>query len=116
MTNKYAGVCSCGARVPARAGSLIGSRGRWQVQCQVCAGPETVAERKPVAPCWICGAADGYFRARGAATPVWCDTCNEKQSKGDLRLGTATVLNAKLFVPDRFDMDYEDSCRDRCGL
>lgn len=31
--------------------------------------------RRPDGPCWICKDPAGFFRARGAATPVWCDKC-----------------------------------------
>lgn len=31
--------------------------------------------KKPDGPCWVCGDPNGFFRARGAATPVWCDKC-----------------------------------------
>ena len=34
--------------------------------------------RRPDGPCWICKNPNGFFRARGAATPVWCDECARK--------------------------------------
>jgi hypothetical protein len=36
---------------------------------------KTNGVRRPNGPCWICGDSNGFFRARGAATPVWCDRC-----------------------------------------
>jgi hypothetical protein len=57
---------------------------------------------RPDAPCWKCGDPRGFFRNRGAATPVWCDQCH------------AAVVAAES-QPDRFDLDYEDRCRDACS-
>src|SRR5947209_6112737 len=34
-----------------------------------------IGPRRPDGPCWRCQAPEGYFRNRGAATPVWCDSC-----------------------------------------
>ena len=31
--------------------------------------------QKPDAACWVCSSPDGFFRACGPATPVWCDKC-----------------------------------------
>lgn len=58
------------------------------------------AKRKPVGNCWNCSSPDGYFRNHGAASPVLCDRCEHAQAVG----------------VDRFDMQYEDNCRDACGL
>jgi hypothetical protein len=57
-----------------------------------------VGPRKPDGPCWKCKNPDGYFRPRGAATPVYCEACYAAEQ-----------------YPDRFDMDYEDRCREACG-
>jgi hypothetical protein len=32
--------------------------------------------KPPDGACWHCKSPDGYFRARGAATPVLCDACH----------------------------------------
>jgi hypothetical protein len=54
--------------------------------------------------CWRCQSPEGFFRPQGAATPVYCDTC-------------WSILQAPN-VPggDRTDLDYEDQCREACGL
>ncbi len=39
----------------------------------------------PDAPCWLCKDPNGYFRNRGAATPVWCDACDKKAREDDER-------------------------------
>jgi hypothetical protein len=57
---------------------------------------------RPDGLCWRCQAPEGYFRPRGAATPVYCDACH-------------AALSAAVGI-DRFDSDYEDRCRDACGL
>jgi hypothetical protein len=49
-----------------------------------------------------CGSPDGFFRPQGAATPVYCDKCY-------------TELTAPK-GPDRFDLAYEDGCKEACGL
>jgi hypothetical protein len=54
---------------------------------------------RPDGACWRCQSPEGFFRRSGAATPVYCDAC-------------WTALN----TPDRSDLDYEDPCRDACGL
>jgi hypothetical protein len=59
--------------------------------------------RSPDGPCWECGAADGFFRNEGAATPVRCDACADR-----IRADRARV--------DRFDLDFEDRCAAACGL
>jgi hypothetical protein len=76
----------------------------------------TALERKcnperPDAACWKCGDPNGFFRHRGAAAPVWCDACNKAV------LDAETTLKQASFAPvDRSDLDYEDACRDACGL
>jgi hypothetical protein len=59
--------------------------------------------RKPDGACWRCQSPDGWFRNRGAATPVWCDACH------------AAIVAAES-QPDRFDLDFEDRCKSACGL
>jgi hypothetical protein len=60
-----------------------------------------IGPRKPDGACWHCQSPEGYFRNHGAATPVHCERCH-----------------AELVAPaaDRSDRDYEDACRDACGL
>jgi hypothetical protein len=76
------------------------------------------------AKCWMCGSPDGHFRSEGAATPVRCDECQAKfiaqreavtGTHENLRLpsGKSTFVHSH---PDRSDLDYEDRCRDACGL
>lgn len=59
---------------------------------------------RPDGQCWTCGSPEGRFRARGAATPVWCDACNAKQ------------IEREAHDPMGFDRACEDQCRDACGL
>jgi hypothetical protein len=61
-----------------------------------------IGPRKPDGACWRCQSPEGYFRRHGAATPVHCDACHKALSK------PAEV--------DRFDLAYEDRCREACGL
>jgi hypothetical protein len=58
-----------------------------------------IGPRKPDGACWCCQSPEGYFRNHGAAAPVHCDRCH-----------------AELSVPDRIDREFEDACRDACGL
>lgn len=39
VANKYPGKCSCGATVPALAGTLAKARGKWIITCENCARP-----------------------------------------------------------------------------
>jgi hypothetical protein len=76
----------------------------WRRGCKGAADFITALDRKlnpdrPDGACWRCKSPNGYFRPQGAATPVYCDTCH-----------------AELTKPDRSDLDYEDRCRDACGL
>jgi len=57
---------------------------------------------RPDGACWLCKAPEGFFRPQGAATPVYCDACHK-----------ALTAPAQ---PDRFDLEYEDRCREACGL
>jgi hypothetical protein len=57
---------------------------------------------RPDGACWRCGSPEGFFRPHGASAPVYCDRCHAE-------------LTAPT-VPDRFDVTYEDSFRDACGL
>ena len=34
--------------------------------------------KRPDGKCWTCGDPNGYFRNRGAATPVYCDKCDRE--------------------------------------
>jgi hypothetical protein len=63
-----------------------------------------VGPRRPDGVCWRCKSPEGYFRPRGAATPVYCDACDAKNGEADT-------------IPDGCsDLDYEDRCREACGL
>jgi len=104
--SKFPGTCTrCKAAFP--AGEPI----HWQrftgATHVVCPSsrPENVT-----APCWECQAEGGRFRSYGAATPVYCDAC-------EVRI-RARVDAAKIgpVIIDRHDLDWEDSCRDACGL
>jgi hypothetical protein len=57
---------------------------------------------RPDGACWECQAPEGFFRPRGATTPVYCDACHAKHVEAER--------------VDRFDRDYEDRCRAACGL
>ncbi|MFL5343015.1 MAG: hypothetical protein ACJ8F7_23020 [Gemmataceae bacterium] len=61
-----------------------------------------IGPRKPDGACWRCQSPEGFFRPYGAATPVYCDACHRAQ-RADPQ-------------PDHFDLDYEDRCREACGL
>ena len=56
---------------------------------------------KPDGNCWRCQSPQGFFRPQGAATSVYCDVCH------------MAITSAET---DRFDADYEDRCREACGL
>ncbi len=62
---------------------------------------------RPDGACWTCKAPEGYFRNYGAAAPVYCDACEAKHR--------ARSEDPRRYT-DRFDLDYEDRCRDACGL
>lgn len=65
---------------------------------------------RPDGACWRCQSPNGFFRPQGAATPVYCNACHALAKAGDGPLGTD---DGQI---DRFDMAYEDQCRDACGL
>ena len=58
-----------------------------------------IGPRRPDGACWRCQSPEGYVRPQGAAAPVYCDACHRA-----------------LTASDRSDLDYEDRCRDACGL
>ena len=58
---------------------------------------------RPDGACWRCKSPDGFFRPRGASTPVLCAKCRAEDLERENR-------------PDRTDMTYEDQCREMCGL
>ena len=62
---------------------------------------KAIGPRRPDGACWACNSPEGYFRNYGAAAPVYCDACEARR---------------RAPAPDRFDLDYEDRCRDACGL
>ncbi len=112
MLSKFAGTCACCSKSIAK-GELIAWSKRGGAQHAKCAGVYVpVAPQDVRAACWICGDAEGKFRQRGAATPVWCDACNAKeaQKEADYR------KPRERFVPDAFDLAYEDRCAEACGL
>jgi hypothetical protein len=67
--------------------------------------------RKPDGACWTCGAAEGYFRPYGAATPVYCDRCQELRRQQERARGEITTPYV-----DAVDAAYEEQCRQQCGL
>jgi hypothetical protein len=69
-----------------------------------------IEPRKPDGACWDCQSPDGFFRSQGAATPVYCDACFAKRRSG------AGPLGRNDGACDRTDFDYEDRCRQACGL
>jgi hypothetical protein len=62
---------------------------------------------RPDGACWRCKAPAGFFRRFGASTPVYCEACYQAARNHQREHGT---------FPDRSDLDYEDRCRDACGL
>ena len=92
--------------------------------------------RRPDGDCWVCQSPEGFFRAEGAATPVRCDACQavvvywQNLSAGERDKWKAAAQTTELTAPqlaytnrpqtrptvDRFDLDYEDSCKAACGL
>jgi hypothetical protein len=92
MLAKFPGVCrDCGKAI--NRGQMIKFHGRGHATHANCFEPngETpIHERK--APCWICQNPEGKFRAMGAATPVWCDTCFEvEKDKGRNRFSSRST-------------------------
>ena len=67
---------------------------------------------KPDGACWRCRSPEGFFRPQGPATPVYCNACWET-----LQTNLAKAERGEA-VPriDRSDLDYEDRCREACGL
>jgi hypothetical protein len=71
-----------------------------------------IGPRKPDGACWRCQSPDGFFRPHGPATPVYCEAC-----WAILRENTAKAERGEpVPTADRSDLDYEDRCRDACGL
>jgi len=68
----------------------------------VAALQRAIGPRKPDGQCWRCQSPEGLFRPQGAATPVYCDACHQALSAPP--------------QTDRSDLDYEDRCREACGL
>jgi len=67
---------------------------------------------RPDGACWVCESPNGFFRAEGAATPVRCDACEA----AIIAKRSATPGTHEHLCDDRFDLDYEDRCREACGL
>ncbi len=112
MTAKYPGHCLA-CRQPIERGQRINFFGHGRAEHVLCGTGEPVQGRQIAGACWICGNAAGYFRSLGAATPVWCDACNQVQRAKD---AARTVGNVRFNTPDRFDMQVEDNMREACGL
>ena len=112
MASKYPGTCGrCGKGF--ERGTYIKYFGRGRAVEHLDCYP--VDHSKPVAPCWLCHNPEGRFRAMGAATPVWCDACFEKE-----KAKTVTICNVRFqrsSVEDYpcSDMGYEDQCAAACG-
>ena len=82
----------------------------WRRGCKGAADFILALDRKlnpdrPDGACWRCQSPQGFFRPQGAATPVYCDACFADLSKPE---HTCAGM--------RLDLDYEDRCRDACGL
>lgn len=108
LYSKYPGTCQrCGEQFP--AGTFIRWIGRGRAEHYGCPKYDPANQ---VSPCWDCQSPDGRFRRYGAATPVLCDECDRKRRDADKARAAARTA----FVPDAFDMAYEDQCRDACGL
>src|SRR5262249_50967390 len=73
-----------------------------------------IEPRKPGGACWDCQSPNGFFRPHGAATPIYCDQCFAKRQSGAGPLGRSD--GAFQPTPNRSDLDYEDRCRQACGL
>ena len=65
----------------------------------------------PDGACWRCNAPEGFFRPFGASTPVYCDACYQAVRDHQQQRGTFPPER-----PDRSDLEYEDRCREACGL
>src|SRR5262245_39997660 len=95
----------------------------WRRGCKGAADFIAALDRKlspdrPDGACWRCQSPQGFFRPQGAATPVYCNPCFAL-AKGEGPLGADDAPFEKpehTCRADRFDMDYEDRCRDACGL
>lgn len=70
-----------------------------------------IGPRKPDGACWDCGSPEGYFRPYGAATPVYCDRCQELRRQQARAGGEITTPYV-----DPVDAAYEEQCRQECGL
>ena len=114
MQSKYSGTCAkCGK--PFAKGAMINYFGRGRgVEHADC---YPVDFSKPVAPCWICGNPEGFFRNLGTATPVWCSACNAvEQKKAGVRADIARRDNSSHEDSACGDMAYEDACAAACGM
>ena len=93
----------------------------WRRGCKGAADFITALDRKmnpnrADGACWRCQAPAGFFRPHGAATPVYCDACFAIAKAGQGPLGKDDGLFDKPDHADRFDLDFEDRCRDACSL
>jgi hypothetical protein len=70
---------------------------------------------RPDGACWRCNGPEGFFRPFGASTPVYCEACNQAVREHQQQHGTFPP-DAQGTRPDRSDLDYEDRCREACGL
>jgi hypothetical protein len=108
LTARYPGQCSNCQRPIEPGQGIVCQRGRPAVHadCRTAQADQynrdLHAGRIVAGPCWVCNAADGYFRHEGAATPVRCNECQAAIKAGPM--------------PDPVDLRYEDDCARRCGL
>lgn len=104
MIAKFPGTCRA-CNQPIRRGDAINFYGRGHAEH----AHHTATATTPgavVAPCWLCKDPNGRFRNYGAATPVYCDACHEKERR---------LTGPTRYEPDRFDMMIEDQMRAACG-
>jgi hypothetical protein len=47
---------------------------------------------RPDGACWACGE-PGFFRPKGAATPVYCEACHAEHKRKDVRATTGTAMD-----------------------
>lgn len=114
MVAKYDGNC-CQCSKPITAGQMIKFFGRGRASHQHCFAPNGPTPAGEVrGACWICGNPEGRFRNLGAATPVWCDGCNEKEQAKRKTVGNV-VFNSREDYPCS-DAGYEDACARACGM
>jgi hypothetical protein len=92
----------------------------WRRGCKGGADFITALDRRlnprPDGACWRCQAPNGFFRPQGAATPVYCDACYKELTKPEHTCAGMHDISCDACHEDRFDLDYEDRCKEACGL